>query len=52
MACAPEEKPLWVVSVIHGRRSPRVIAAILFTTIMFVMALHADQVFPSGVHSG
>ncbi len=29
IACAPEEKPLWVVSVIHGRRSPRVMAAIL-----------------------
>ena len=26
---APEAKPLWVVAVIHGRRSPRVIAAIL-----------------------
>lgn len=26
---APEEKPLWVVAVIHGRRSPRVMAAIL-----------------------
>lgn len=29
IACAPEEKPLWVVAVIHGRRSPRVMAAIL-----------------------
>ena len=26
---APERKPLWVVAVFHGRRSPRVIAAIL-----------------------
>jgi len=26
---APDEKPLWVVAVIHGRRNPRVIAAIL-----------------------
>jgi antitoxin ParD1/3/4/toxin ParE1/3/4 len=26
---APEAKPLWVVAVIHGRRSPRVMAAIL-----------------------
>lgn len=26
---APDEKPLWVVAVIHGRRSPRVMAAIL-----------------------
>jgi plasmid stabilization system protein ParE len=26
---APEAKPLWVVALIHGRRSPRVIAAIL-----------------------
>lgn len=29
IAYAPEEKPLWVVAVIHERRSPRVIAAIL-----------------------
>jgi plasmid stabilization system protein ParE len=26
---APEKKPLWVVAVFHGRRNPRVIAAIL-----------------------
>jgi len=29
IAYAPEEKPLWVVAVIHGRRNPRVMAAIL-----------------------
>jgi hypothetical protein len=29
IAYAPDEKPLGVVAVIHGRRSPRVIAAIL-----------------------
>ena len=29
IAYAPAEKPLWVVAVIHGHRSPRVIAAIL-----------------------
>jgi plasmid stabilization system protein ParE len=29
IAYAPDEKPLWVVAVLHGRRSPRVIAAIL-----------------------
>ena len=29
IAYAPEEKPLWVVAVIHGRRNPRVIAALL-----------------------
>jgi toxin ParE1/3/4 len=29
IAYAPERNPLWVVAVIHGRRSPRVIAAIL-----------------------
>jgi plasmid stabilization system protein ParE len=29
IAYAPEEKPLWVVAVLHGRRSPRVMAAIL-----------------------
>jgi len=26
---ATEERPLWVVAVMHGRRSPRVMAAIL-----------------------
>ena len=26
---APEELPLWVIAVMHGRRSPRVMAAIL-----------------------
>ncbi|MGA8541788.1 MAG: type II toxin-antitoxin system RelE/ParE family toxin [Terriglobales bacterium] len=29
IAYAPEEKPLWVVAVIHGRRSPLLIASIL-----------------------
>ena len=29
IAYAHEEQPLWVVAVIHGRRSPRVIAALL-----------------------
>ena len=29
IAYAPDEKPLWVIAVIHGRRSPLVIAAIL-----------------------
>jgi toxin ParE1/3/4 len=29
IAYVPERKPLWVLAVIHGRRSPRVIAAIL-----------------------
>lgn len=29
IAYAPDEKPLLVVAVLHGRRSPRVIAAIL-----------------------
>jgi plasmid stabilization system protein ParE len=29
IAYAPQEKPLWVVAVMHGRRSPRVMAAIL-----------------------
>ncbi len=26
---APEEKPLWVVGVMHGRRNPRIMAATL-----------------------
>jgi plasmid stabilization system protein ParE len=29
IAYAPEERPLWVLAVIHGRRSPRLMAAIL-----------------------
>jgi plasmid stabilization system protein ParE len=28
-ALAADEQPLWVVAVMHGRRSPRVMAAIL-----------------------
>jgi plasmid stabilization system protein ParE len=29
IAYAPEENPLWVVAIMHGRRSPRIMAAIL-----------------------
>jgi toxin ParE1/3/4 len=29
IAYAPEERPLWVFAVIHGRRNPRVMAAAL-----------------------
>ena len=29
IAYAPDEKPLWVLAVMHGRRSPRLMAAIL-----------------------
>jgi plasmid stabilization system protein ParE len=29
IAYTPEEKPLWVVAVIHGRRSPILIASLL-----------------------
>jgi plasmid stabilization system protein ParE len=29
IAYAPDEVPLWVVAVVHGRRNPRVLAAIL-----------------------
>ena len=29
VAYAPEGKPLWVVAVMHGRRNPRIMAAIL-----------------------
>lgn len=31
IAYAPDEKPLLVVTVLHGRRNPRVIAALLRT---------------------
>jgi plasmid stabilization system protein ParE len=29
IAYAPDENPVWVVAVIHGRRNPRIMAAIL-----------------------
>ena len=29
IAYEPEEKPLWIVAVMHRRRSPRIMAAIL-----------------------
>ena len=29
IAYAPDRRPLWVVAVMHGRRGPRVMAAIL-----------------------
>jgi plasmid stabilization system protein ParE len=29
IAYAPEEKPLWVIAVMHGRRNPRMMATIL-----------------------
>ena len=29
IAYAPDEKPLWLIAVMHGRRSPQVLAAIL-----------------------
>ena len=29
IAYAPDEKPVWAVAVMHGRRNPRVLAAIL-----------------------
>jgi plasmid stabilization system protein ParE len=29
IAYAPDEKPLWVIAVLHGSRSPQLLAAIL-----------------------
>jgi plasmid stabilization system protein ParE len=29
IAYAPETKPLWIVAITHGRRNPRIMAAIL-----------------------
>ena len=29
IAFAPDEKPLWVIAIMHGHRSPRIMAAIL-----------------------
>ncbi len=29
IAYAPDEKPLWVIAVLHGRRDPKVMATIL-----------------------
>ncbi len=31
IAYAPDEKPLWIIAVLHGRRNPRIMAAILRT---------------------
>jgi hypothetical protein len=28
-SCALDEKPLWVIAIMHGHRNPRVMAAIL-----------------------
>jgi plasmid stabilization system protein ParE len=33
IAYAPDEKPLAVIAVLHGRRSPRVIAAVLLSRV-------------------
>ena len=29
VAYSPEESPLWVIAVLHGRRNPRIMAAVL-----------------------
>jgi hypothetical protein len=29
IAYTPKEKPLWIIAVMHGRRSPRLMAAVL-----------------------
>jgi plasmid stabilization system protein ParE len=29
IAYAPDEKPLWVIAVLHGRRNPRIMSAVL-----------------------
>lgn len=29
IAYAPDENPLWIIAVVHGRRNPRIMAAIL-----------------------
>ena len=29
IAYAPDEKPIWIVAVLHGRRNPRILAALL-----------------------
>jgi len=29
IAYAPDEKPLWVIAIMHGHRSPRIMASIL-----------------------
>ena len=29
IAYSPDEKPLWIVAVLHGRRNPRLMAAVL-----------------------
>lgn len=29
LAYAPDERPLWIVAILHGRRNPRLLATIL-----------------------
>ena len=29
VAYAPDERPVWIIAVMHGRRNPRIVAAIL-----------------------
>jgi hypothetical protein len=29
IAYAPNERPLWVIAILHGRRNPRLMASIL-----------------------
>ncbi len=29
LAYAPDERPLWIVAILHGKRNPRILAAIL-----------------------
>ena len=29
LAYAPDQRPIWVVAILHGKRNPRVLAAIL-----------------------
>lgn len=46
IAYAPDEKPLWIVAVMHGWRSPRIMAAI---ALLFDFATHAN--YPAAVNA-
>jgi toxin ParE1/3/4 len=51
IAYAPDQKPLWIIAVMHGRRSPRVMAAILEAESSLRSQLHSGCVLPTASQS-
>ena len=51
IAYAPDQNPLWVLAVLHGRRSPRVMAAISgVARADFRVALATEQRYRAMTH--